>query len=275
MLLDSDTDGGRLAGTGDRLVGLLGSGQGERDGPYLVVDLGGVFEYLRGGDVESLFEEATTELTEEETEDGGGRRRSILVRLLVVGLSIAVSYALRSRFRDEKEPLEGLTEGIGVDQGGTDPDTGSDGGGGRGIVSKLVVGGVVLGAGLVLRRRFRRGTVDDTAAEGAEDIEGLAQKAAQVVRQRGEMVAERIEMGSESAAEQLETGGEEIEEEIEERFDEAGEAIEEAEDQAVGTDDSTEGTDDSTEGTEDETEEVDEQAVGVDETDDSADETEE
>lgn len=76
---------------------------------------------------------------------------------------------------------------------------------GRGVLSKALLLGTVIGAAYAINRVR-------SADEPVDESENLARKAANTIQQRGEVAAERIEEGSQSLAERIEEGADTIDE---------------------------------------------------------------
>lgn len=192
-----------------------------------------------------------------ESQDG-----KIVRSFLLIDVGAALDY-FRSRRGGRgatSEATEALTEMV------PEPEVEEESGG-RGILSRMFVLGLVVGVGYMLRRRSGSGgqvtgkvteraesvadeTVDSTheAAERTSSVTGMV---AERLQQGGEMAADRIQMGSErladtiqqeggEAAGRVETGTEQAAERVEtsgeeaaERIDEAAETAEEAEQKAT------------------------------------------
>lgn len=199
----------------------------------------------------------------EEAEDGrssGSAGREMARTFLVVDLGAVVGYLFGDR-KSMSGAVETLAE-VAPEQDveGTSeqdvevaseratemaPEPGTDdGGGGRGVLSKLFLLGVVVGLGYAARTRMGSGdklvdkatdrarSVADEAAmrsgEAAGRTETVTGEAAERIEESGEMAAERIQEGSEMAAERVQEGGEQAADQMEE----AGETVENVEEKA-------------------------------------------
>lgn len=207
-------------------------------------------------------------MEESDAERSTASRDGKIVRsFLLVDVGAALDY-LRGRRRGGgtgSEAAETLTEMV------PEPETDD---GGRGILSRVFLLGLVVGVGYVLRRRTgaggrgveeaadRAGSVADetagTAGEAADQTTAVAEKVAERIQRGGEMTADRIQAGSEQladtiqrqggeaaghveaeskeAADRIETGGEEAAD----RIDEAAETAESAQERAEEATDSSE-----------------------------------
>ncbi|UPW01117.1 hypothetical protein M0R88_03205 [Halorussus gelatinilyticus] len=188
-------------------------------------------------------------------QDGDGmsadsREGEIVRTFLLVDLGAAMNY-LRGR-RGSSEATEALTELA------PEADLESDGSsGGRGMLSRLFLLGVVVGLGYAMSKRSEsvgetvgratdrvREVADQTAirsGEAAQRTEAVAGEAADRIEEGSEMAAERVQEGGEAAAEQVrergemaadsvQEGGEEVSEDMERAADTAEDAEEKVED---------------------------------------------
>lgn len=145
--------------------------------------------------------------------DGGGSSESRGPYLLIDLGAIAGRLRGTARSADVGETAAELAP-----EPGDDEDAESSG---RGLLSKLLLVGVVAAIALVLRRRS--GGVEDPE----ETAESLAQRAASTIQQRGELAAERIEEGSQTVAERIEERGDQV--------SEAAQTVETVEERATET----------------------------------------
>jgi len=134
---------------------------------------------------------------------------------LLISIGATVGYLLQRRRTDTDsiaEDLEPITE--------SEPEIGEEPveeSGGRGIVSKLLLVGTVVGIGYVLKSRS--GSVDEVVSEATEQVQSVTEKTigeSDQADEKVEEVAEKAEEASEIAAEGIESTGEDVSEQVDE-----------------------------------------------------------
>ena len=211
--------------------------------------------------IKEAVREAMEEAEAERERDSGGR--GIPGTVLLVGVGAAIGYLLSSRgmgilgpFGPTPEREESSTAPRTRPEPTTEPEEPEveDTSSGRGLLSKALVVGAIVGIAYLLRSRTD--AVDRLAAgvrtkagmaaeepeayteEVAEETEAMAEEAAERVAVGGETVADRIETGGEEMAEEVEEAGEELAgdvEEMGERAEEIEEEMEETADELQGS----------------------------------------
>jgi len=146
---------------------------------------------------------------------GRSRTRRFFGTLLLISIGATVGYLLQRRRTDTDsiaEDLEPITE--------SEPEIGEEPveeSGGRGIVSKLLLVGTVVGIGYVLKSRS--GSVDEVVSEATEQVQSVTEKTigeSDQADEKVEEVAEKAEEASEIAAEGIESTGEDVSEQVDE-----------------------------------------------------------
>lgn len=195
------------------------------------------------GAVRAPIKEAVREAMEEaETDrepDSGGR--GISGTVLLLGVGAAIGYLLRGRGMDILGPFGPTPEREGPSaapmtrpEPTAEPDEpeAADDSSGRGLLSKALLVGAIVGIGYLLRSRT--GAVDRLASGvrtkagmAAEETEAYTEELAKETETMAEEAAERVAVGGETVADRIETGGEEMAEEVEETGEEMAEEVEE------------------------------------------------
>ncbi len=142
---------------------------------------------------------------------------------------------------------------------------------GRGVLSKLLLVGVVVGLGYLLKSRSEstgevvskttdraRSLADETArrsGEVAQRTEAVTGQVAERIQEKGETAADQVETGTKEAADQVEEGGEMAADQVQEGSQKAADQIEEAAETAESTQEQSEEADEEMSNEDDQSEE--------------------
>ena len=190
--------------------------------------------------IKEAVREAMEEAEAERERDSGGR--GIPGTVLLLGVGVAIGYLLRGRGMGILGPFGAMSEREEPSaaprtrpEPTAEPDEpeAADDSSGRGLLSRVLVIGAIVGIGYLLRSRTD--AVDRLAAGvrtkagmAAEETEAYTEELAEETETMAEEAAERVAVGGETVADRIETGGEELAEEVEEAGEELAEEVEEA-----------------------------------------------
>lgn len=197
----------------------------------------------------------TLKVAMEESESGETRNGKIVRTFLLVDVGEAVRY-LRGRNGRTSEVAEKTVEKA-IDAGSDETTTSTSPAQesqGRGMLSRLLLVGVVVGLGYLLKSRS--GSVDEAVSKTTEQLHSVADKtavrsgevaqrteavvgqAAEGIQETGEMAADQVETGTEEAADRVRESGETAADQVQEggqtaadQIDEAAETAEETQEQ--------------------------------------------
>lgn len=194
----------------------------------------------------------TLKVAMEESESGETRNGKIVRTFLLVDVGEAVRY-LRGRNGKTSEVAEKTVEKA-IDAGSDETTTSTSPAQesqGRGMLSRLLLVGAVVGLGYLLKSRS--GPVDEAVSKTTEQLHSVADKtavrsgevaqrteavvgqAAEGIQETGEMAADQVETGTEEAADRVRESGETAADQVQEGGQKAADQIDEAAETAEET----------------------------------------
>ena len=182
------------------------------------------------------------------TQSSGLQDRRLVHAFLLVDLGAVGGSLLRNNRSTSTETLSEVASEPAGDYGRRGRE--------RGVLSKLVLFGVIIGLGAILRTRVgsrdqavneatdkAQSVADETAmrsGEAAGRTEAITEKTAAMIEASGETAAERIEEGSTTVADRIRASGEQTADQIEEVGETVENVEEKAEEAANGMDNESE-----------------------------------
>ncbi|WP_440005490.1 hypothetical protein [Halomicrococcus sp. SG-WS-1] len=186
----------------------------------------------------------TLKVAMEESESGETRNGKIVRTFLLVDVGEAVRY-LRGRNGKTSEVAEKTVEKA-IDAGSDETTTSTSPAQesqGRGMLSRLLLVGAVVGLGYLLKSRS--GPVDEAVSKTTEQLHSVADKtavrsgevaqrteavvgqAAEGIQETGEMAADQVETGTEEAADRVRESGETAADQVQEGGQKAADQVQE------------------------------------------------